>query len=369
MRRAALSCAALLCTLSTAACSSQGPTGTLPDAGDALDAAGSPALPLSAPAGAWTWFDIEGSVCDDGTPTGIAVNPSPSAGPDADLLIYFVGGGACWDYLTCAVLNTSSHGPFGRTQFEQQKSALNGTILDRARPQNPVAGFHMVVVPYCTGDLHAGDNVATYQGSGSQRVIHHKGHANVLAFLPRVAATWPSPRKLIMTGSSAGGYGATLNYDLFRTRFAGAVSYLIDDSGPLFVGDAVPRTLRDTWYAQWNLQNTVAGSCPACSSDLSQAYTTIQNKYPSDRLSLLSYTQDQVIRAYLGNKSATQFQTDLYQLATTRFDPSSTSRVFFVTGDSHVLLTAGEITSQGTTLTTFLNQQLTNATTWNSVRP
>lgn len=370
MRRAALSCAALLFTLGTAACTPP-PAGTQADAGAATDAAGPPAVPLSAPAGAWTWIDIDGSVCDDGTPTGIAVNPSPSAGPDADLLIYFVGGGACWDYLTCAVFNTSTHGPFGRAQFEQQKNMLNGTILDRARPQNPVAGYHMVVVPYCTGDLHAGDNVATYQGSGGKRIIHHKGYANVLAFLPRVAATWPSPRKLIMTGSSAGGYGATLNYDLFRTRFPQAVSYLINDSGPLFVGDSVPKTLRDAWYAQWNLQNTVAGAdaCPGCSSDLSQAYAEIQKKYPADRLSLLSYTQDQVIRAYLGMKSATQFQTDLYQLATTRFDPSSTSRVFYVTGDSHVLLTSGEITSQGTTLTTFLNQQLTNAAVWNSVRP
>ena len=41
------------------------------------------------------------------------------------------------------------------------------------------------------GDLHAGDNVATYQGSGGTRVIHHKGYANVQAFLPRVQATWP----------------------------------------------------------------------------------------------------------------------------------------------------------------------------------
>lgn len=367
MRRAALPCAALLFTLSTAACTS-GSAGS-PDAGDTVDAAKPPAVPLTAPAGTWTWFDIEGSVCDDGTPTGIAINPSPSAGPDADLLIYFVGGGACWDYLTCVMLNTSTHGPFGRAQFEQQRNALNGSILDRARPQNPVAGYHMVVVPYCTGDLHAGDNVVTYQGGSIKRVIHHKGHANVLAFLPRVAATWPSPRKLIMTGSSAGGYGATLNYDLFRTQFPQAVSYLIDDSGPLFVGDAVPKTLRDAWYAQWNLQNTVASACPTCSSDLSQAYVAIQNKYPTDRLSLLSYTQDQVIRAYLGGKAGAQFQTDLYQLATARFDSTSTSRVFYITGDSHVLLTSGEPTSQGTTLTTFLTQQLSNAAGWNSVRP
>ena len=73
--------------------------------------------PVSAPAGVWTWVDVPGTACDDGTMTGIAVNPSPDAA-SRELFIYFMGGGACWDASTCFVLNTSTHGPFGRAQWE-----------------------------------------------------------------------------------------------------------------------------------------------------------------------------------------------------------------------------------------------------------
>lgn len=350
---------------SLAACTSPPPASPGVDGGDA----GNAAEPLSAPAGTWTFVDIAGSVCDDGTPTGIAVSPSPTAGADGNLLIYFVGGGACWDYFTCAVLNSSTHGPFGQAQFDSLRGKLTGTVLDRAVPQNPFADYHLVVVPYCTGDLHAGDNVATYEGSGQKRVIHHKGYANVQAFLPRVLATWPTPRKLVLTGSSAGGYGSTLTYDLFRTRFAAAKGYLIDDSGPLLVADAVPKTLRDAWYAQWKLQSTVAAGCADCATDLSQSMSALQAKYPEDRLSLLSYTQDQVIRAYMGGISGAQFQADLYQLAVKRFDTSVNSRTFFVTGDAHVLLTSPAVASQGTSLLTFLTQQVSDSATWSTVRP
>lgn len=348
-----------------AACSSS--PAAVPDAATGDAATVLPAEPLSGPAGTWTFVDIAGSACDDGTPTGIAINPSPNAG--AGLLIYFVGGGACWDYLTCAVLNASTHGPYGRAQFEAQRGALGGTILDRSVAGSPFVDYHLVVVPYCTGDLHAGDNVATYQSNGTTRVIHHKGHANVRAFLPRLLATWPRPPKLVLTGSSAGGYGASLNYDLFRSSYLAAKGYLIDDSGPLLVGDATPRTLRDAWFTQWRLDSTVSADCAACRNDLSQGLVTLQSKYPSDRMSLLSYTQDRVIRAYLGNASAAQFQTDLYQLAVSRFDPSAQSRTFFVSGESHVLLTAPSVTSQGTSLLTFLSQQIGDSAAWNSVRP
>lgn len=356
---------ALVGLASLAACSST--SSAVPDAGGGD--AGPPAAPISAPAGTWTFVDIAGSVCDDGTPTGIAVSPSPTAGPDGNLLIYFVGGGACWDFLTCVALNTSTHGPFGQAQFDSLKGKLGGTILDRTVANNPFASYHMVVVPYCTGDLHGGDNVATYQGNGTTRVIHHKGYANVQAFLPRVLATWPQPAKLVLTGSSAGGYGSTLNYDLFRTRYPAAKGYLVDDSGPLLVSDAVPKSLRDAWYTQWKLQSTVAGACADCQSDLSKSVITLQAKYPQDRLSLLSYTQDQVIRAYMGGISAAEFQTDLYQLAVTRFDTAANSRTFFVTGDSHVLLTSPGVSSQGTSLLTFLTQQVSDAATWSTVRP
>jgi fermentation-respiration switch protein FrsA (DUF1100 family) len=106
----------------------------------------------------------------------------------------------------------------------------------------------MVFIPYCTGDLHAGNNVATYDVLGP-RMVAHVGRRNVEALMPRLRGTWGSPRRVVVSGSSAGGYGATLNYDLFRRAYPQAQMTLVDDSGPLLVGDGVPADERAAWWS------------------------------------------------------------------------------------------------------------------------
>src|SRR5690349_6763166 len=53
-----------------------------------------PGTPITAPPGQWTWVDFPDAVCDDNSPTGIGVNLANNK----NLLVYFEGGGACWDY-------------------------------------------------------------------------------------------------------------------------------------------------------------------------------------------------------------------------------------------------------------------------------
>ena len=56
--------------------------------------------PITAPAKTWTWVNFPDAVCDDGSPTGIGVSLNPAS---KDILIFLQGGGACWDYDSCAV--------------------------------------------------------------------------------------------------------------------------------------------------------------------------------------------------------------------------------------------------------------------------
>ena len=49
----------------------------------------------------------------------------------------------------------------------------------------------------------------------------------------------------VLTGSSAGGFGAAFNYGSFRPYFPKAKGFLVDDSGPLMKGNAIPKALRD----------------------------------------------------------------------------------------------------------------------------
>ena len=327
------------------------------------------AAPITAPAGKWTWVDFPDSVCDDGTPTGIGIRPSATSDK---LVVFFNGGGACWDYTTCAVLGTSVHGPFGAAQFAALSGGnFAGTLFDDALLANPFKGANAVFIPYCTGDLHAGDAVTTYMGAGGSKAISHKGHTNALAFLARIAATFKTPGQVVVTGSSAGGGGALFNLPDFRAYWPTTPMELIDDSLPLFVGNAIPAAMRSAWFANWNLGKVTDPLCgAACRNDLSLFMSALAKRYAGDRMALLSSQQDQTIRSYF-LLTADAFSAALGALTTDVLDPVTNFRLFSdVTGPSHTMLAGpAPFTSHGVPLLTWLSQMTTGDASWVSVGP
>ena len=296
--------------------------------------------------GVWTWADVAGTRCGDGSSTGLAVN----LGTGGDLVVFLDGGGACWDATTCYLLAEyfGKGGPYGETQFEAELEGVGGTVLDRSSVP-ALSDATLVFIPYCTGDVHWGDSVQTYDGLGSW---HHAGKANLVADLAWLAERLAAPTRLVVMGSSAGGYGALLAHDLARTTWPDAQGYLVDDSGPPLVGDDISASLRASWYAQWGLSGSLSDLCPRCADDLSLVIPALAEKYPDDRLALVSSLEDSVIRTYL-DLSPTDFQAALLKLVDERIAPlagADGARAFLASGSNHALLeapadyAAGEVT-------------------------
>ncbi|MBA3547544.1 MAG: hypothetical protein H0T76_13755, partial [Nannocystis sp.] len=108
-------------------------------------------LPPAVP-GAWTWIDFPESRCRNGTTTGIGVR----YGSSDKLAIFFEGGGACFNSATCLLNDGFSN--FGSFQFGAWKLGIGvGGIFNHKNADNPVADWNFIYVPYCTGDVHAGD--------------------------------------------------------------------------------------------------------------------------------------------------------------------------------------------------------------------
>jgi len=326
-----------------------------------------PGAPLTGLApGSWSWIDFPDSSCDDGSPTGIAVSP----GTGSDLVVFLNGGGACWDYFTCYVANTAAHGPFGAAQFQELAAArLPGSLLDRSLAGNPLAAATQVFVPYCTGDIHGGDSVVTYRAGTDSRVHHHTGRPNLIAFLRRLAATWPAPGRLVVSGASAGGYGAILNYDAFRHYWPAVPSFLVDDSGPPLGPAAVPGTLLAQWFASWRLDRVLDEACgPPCRSDLSALIPALAGRYPQDRLALLSSLQDRVIAAYVGASGAA-LEAELLRVEASVIAPTANFRAFLVAGDTHTMLVNPTDFTQGVPLLEWLGQELDGSAAWSTRKP
>jgi hypothetical protein len=132
------------------------------------------------------------------------------AAPDR-VLVFFEGGGACTDGRSCD--------PDGQSAFAGQptfKATVNvappprAGIFDLGNPDNPFAGYSMVFVSYCTGDVHLGARDTTYTNEDARGtrtfLIKHRGQVNAMSALQWIYANFPAPRDIFVTGTSAGGY-------------------------------------------------------------------------------------------------------------------------------------------------------------------
>jgi Pectinacetylesterase len=345
----------------------------------------------------WSWIPFPDTTCTDAvaqpsgalqlstSTTGLAVSWGPET--STDVVFYLQGGGACWDFFTCGgaaslgLAPTAATGPFGPQEFQANiYEKYPNSWVRRANLPPSMRDATIVFIPYCTGDVHSGDQITTYPGQYGLPSItwHHVGHANVLAFLKRLGPTFPSPAKIVVAGSSAGGFGSLTNYPAFRWYWPSAKGYLVDDSGPPLAGDAIPKTTRDAWYASWNIGASLDPFCPSCAIDLSQGLAALEARYPADRIALLSHLTDLTIRGFFGTfslqppyvspMSATAFETALRSLGTTGMDPATPNgKYFFPTGDGHPILEDPTLTTTPMPVAEWVDWMLSDSASWKSM--
>lgn len=325
---------------------------------------GPQAEPITAPLKTWTWVEFPDSVCGNGQPTGVGVNLSDTS---KDVVIFMQGGGACWDVNTCFVLKSAANLESGYTAASFNNEPVRAAAaFDRADPNNPFKDASFVYIPYCTGDLHMGDKVQRYEALGQTRDIHHKGAANMRAFLPRLRATFPDASRVLLTGASAGGYGAQLSYHLVADAFAPAPVHSLSDCGPM----VQPYDGRfSEMKPSWNIQ-TPPG-CEGCAQSLPVWLTHITTTYPDARFGLLAYDADQVISVYFKYPLDGTFTNALTRLRREQYDPQPNARYFVVAGTEHVMLGGLKTikSAQGVALLDWVRAWMEGSAQWTSQAP
>jgi hypothetical protein len=327
-------------------------------------------MPITAPSGTWTWVPFDDAHCGNGSTTGIGINPSTASDR---VLIYLEGGGACWSEVTCYTFMTASYFTtgYGEAEFEAEATdttylAEPGGFFDRTAAGNPFKDYSYVYVPYCTGDVHAGDNEMAF---GSQ-MASFVGYKNVAAYLERIVPTFPSADRVYLAGSSAGGFGATFNWWQTQKAFGSVQVDLSDDSGTPMPPDVLAEGNGDTptEAAAWNLAATLPPGCTNCTKDLTQSFAFYAKAFPGQRAALLSYTLDSVLPTYFGI-SESEFTTGLDELTAAQFDPTANFKYFEVNASGHVLWFDPQLTTNGVTLQQFLTQMVDDDKDWASVHP
>jgi len=320
--------------------------------------------PIEAPARTWTWIPFPDAQCADGSTTGIGVNPGDAGGR---LLIFMNGGGACWDEVTCFQLKTASYieGGYGPTQFAGDASGfLHTSFWNRDDAQNPFRNDSFVFIPYCTGDVHAGSRPSATYGT---HTVHHVGFQNMTAYLKRLVPTFSGASRVILSGSSAGGFGALANWWQTQQAFGSLRVDLLDDSGPTLPPPYLTESLEQTWRNAWNLAAAIPAGCTDCATRIDAIVPFYGTHMAGHRAALLSYTQDAVIRLFY-QLDATDMEAGLDAL-TTEMAPYDIWRHFVVTGATHTMLGTPDLSQSSVTLRTFVTQMVTDDPAWASVEP
>jgi hypothetical protein len=291
-------------TVSSGAAPPDGPADTIAPPAAHVGSCGAVVVagqPIEAPADTWTWIPVPEAKCRDGSSTGIGVRMHPGA---TQLAIYFEGGGACFHDASCAINDVLAS--FGESAFSAWAGATGDSgIFDTTRDDNPLRGWNMVYVPYCTGDVHAGAREhVDVPGATAPKDQMFVGFTNVGHYLERLMPTFGASSHVLVTGISAGGFGAAFNYDRIAQAFCGARVTLVDDSGPPMADAYLAPCLQKRWRDLWNLDATLPADCAACrgadGGGIVNYVDYVAKKYPTQQLGLISANMDSVISLFFG---------------------------------------------------------------------
>jgi len=277
----------------------------------------------------WKWVEMKNTTCRNGSPAGYFHRK----GSENSLLIYLNGGGACADKFFCNLnpvdvnhdlpIEFLSHGTpdlIAGVRTQRQQAPEEG-IFKRAEAANPVGKWSMIYVPYCTGDIHSGSrkDVEVPEVPGKQQFT---GRLNYEKFLDSFGPTFASSDNVLLTGSSAGGFGSLFNADYtiewFKKHGDKAKVKIVSDSGVPFQDKYMPACLQNKWRKYWGLDDILPKECKDCFNEdgggLVKGYGTwlFHEKYKGQILGgFVSSLEDEIIRAfYAPGLSATKGAPD-----------------------------------------------------------
>ena len=294
----------------------------------------------------------DGPLCINGSEYSMATRDQGSD----ELVIFLEGGGACWSTFSSC------------TQAVEKGIPKNG-ILDPDLPGNPVAGWNTVYIPYCDGGLHASDADNDYDGDG-QVESFQRGLHNLSASLDVAVSTFPSPRRILLTGNSAGGFGTTYALPLVRALYPDVPIELINDSGLGVSKPDDPDYIR-LLLSDWNAGAFFPPSCETCIGE--DGHTTDYHKWQLEqddnfRLGMMSYKQDFVIGNAFLQIGGEAFEAALLEeMADLGAAYPERMHSFIANGTNHTFLQLDlGITAGGVTVLDWVTAMLDGSEAWQS---
>lgn len=179
-------------------------------------------------------------------------------GNENKVLIEFYGGGVSIDDYTEERPNIKGI----KNGFYNVASTEGGDNLAKwgisgTQSENPFKDWTVIIVPYSTGDFHAGAGSYEYvKEDGTKDVKYHYGHINYTKMLNEALKYIDNdPEALLITGSSAGGFGTALLADDVIGHFPNTENITIAVDSSLLLYDKWHDVAENLWHAPQEISN------------------------------------------------------------------------------------------------------------------
>ena len=303
-----------------------------------------------------TFDPASGPICMSGRPYSVWYADRNSD----DLILLLDGGGACWSSL-CSASGSVDQFVSGWAKVFAFPEAPPAAPEDPPDPYAVTLGpvddtdfsdWNAVSIPYCDGSVFMGDNDVPVPSNGDVRHFH--GRQNLAAALDVAVAHFPHPKRVLLVGWSAGGYGTITGMVATRLRYPDAELYVLDDSGPGVsnLGESADIEQR---LSEWNYASLFPQSCTECDGGRGQfayLFDWMLERDRDVRIGVASYFQDDVIPSFL--RMPPESYEPLLRETLTPIHEAHPDRFkrFMLPGQGHVLSVGWNVATAGVSVTT-----------------
>ncbi|HMJ14355.1 MAG TPA: hypothetical protein VK524_23225, partial [Polyangiaceae bacterium] len=160
----------------------------------------------------------------------------------------------------------------------------------------------------CTGDAHIGSRTnVVVPNDEPGNVQQFVGYSNMQKFVARIVPTFATAGKVLLAGSSAGGYGAGVSFNQVQDAFlkvGSARVTVVMDSAVIYSDEFLDPCFQTKWRELWGLDAALppASDCPEChpadGGGLLELIFFGGRKHPASQLGVITATHDSITRAF-----------------------------------------------------------------------
>lgn len=164
-------------------------------------------------------------------------------GKENKVVVYFYGGGYSNNaYMAARPLDGNDTGYYNsklNSGLNIMTSAIIKWGIGNSDKNNGFKDWSFIGIPYCNGDFHSGTGQQQYTAlDGTTKTIYYNGYNNYRLFMSKALQyIGTTPEKVLITGSSAGGFGASILADDVIEYFPDTDDFTVLVDGSILVTD------------------------------------------------------------------------------------------------------------------------------------